>query len=179
MTLDGETDGGFTYGLGFLNSVRGIAPDTNNNKSLIVGKLGWGTDTFSTSRAAVDLGQRGSRQLRRLRRRRHTVASAPPTFMVNWNPTEKFSSWVNATYSLEHEQRRRHHPVVLPDYQDRLGPLGIAAAGRYGVHRSPGPRAPRRVREWQQLVPRPERRQQRHPALWPHAPPNWTPASGV
>ncbi len=121
VMLDGETEGGIVYALGAVNSVRGIDPDSNNDKS-ITGRLGFNGETLDGSINFIwgreDYGN-GSGD------------AAIIDMILAWNPNEKFSGWINGTFSW----RDRGSPangflVGFPTTNDSRG-WGIAAAGRY------------------------------------------------
>lgn len=119
VMLDGETEGGIVYALGAVNSVRGIDPDSNNDKS-ITGRLGFNGETLDGSLNFIwgreDYGQGSNDQ-------------ATVDVILAWNPNEKFSGWINGTYTWS-DQGNSSPQNGSAITNDSRG-WGIAAAGRY------------------------------------------------
>jgi hypothetical protein len=113
VILDGET-GPVSWHIGGVNNgdCCGIDPDNNGEKSLLVG-ASVGGETFSVGTSLqwgiANYGDSGG--------------TGTVDVLVNWNPTERFSSWVNFDYKWA---------PGTPGNSDPWG-WGIAVAGRLGL----------------------------------------------
>lgn len=119
VLLDGQTDGGIVYSAGVLNSIRGIDPDSNNDKSGMF-RIGYSGETFDILNTFIygheeygDLSGPGNLEL------------LTYDLVVNWNPNENFSGWVNFDYV---------EGWNLTGGPEHPSAWGLAMAGRYAFN---------------------------------------------
>jgi hypothetical protein len=125
ITAATEFGGGFDGLVGFVNETRAFPArdiDLNKDKAL-VWSFGWAIDESWSTRTGGVWGSSDSGQgVDQPSGKKELILD----WVVNFNPTERFTSYVNASYLESQASRRRLG-------SDQVKGYGISAAGRYAL----------------------------------------------